>query len=140
MCRPCSPRLECLICLTLKANLRVVPHLWVKKLRLAGHRASAPRNWFCAPSLASQMTAFPSPRGQMGARDYWWNSDFQRSPQALQRACHLQPRGNFLWSWLIMRSPWPSLEAAFTFNEGIWVSARIDVHLAHCPPDNFGIH
>lgn len=30
-------------------------------------------------------------------------------------------------------------EAAFTFNEGIWVSARIDLCLAACLPDNLGI-
>lgn len=31
-------------------------------------------------------------------------------------------------------------EAAFTFNEGIWGSARIDLCSTPCLPDNLGIH
>lgn len=33
-----------------------------------------------------------------------------------------------------------SRKAAFTFNEGIWVSVKTDQHLAPCLPDNFGMH
>lgn len=33
-----------------------------------------------------------------------------------------------------------SRKAAFSFNEGIWVSVKIGLHLVPCLPDNLGIH
>lgn len=73
-------------------------------------------------------------------RDLWWNSGFWGLPWTWPKAPTGSHQGAFsglglshevrgqVWRWF------------FTFSEDIWISARIHLHFAHCPPGNLGLH
>lgn len=108
---------------------------WVKKPTLPAHRAGALGSCVCIPTSASQSAALYS-----AVRDLWWNSGFWGLPWTWPKAPTGSHQGAFsglglshevrgqVWRWF------------FTFSEDIWISARIHLHFAHCPPGNLGLH
>ena len=73
-------------------------------------------------------------------RDLWWNSGFWGLPWTWPKAPTGSHQGAFSGLGLSHKVRGHVWRRFFTFSEDIWISARIHLHFAHCPPGNLGLH
>lgn len=116
-CRPCSLWLECLLCLTLKVNQQVVPHLWVQA-ETCKAQSWCTREPFFTPTSSCQLASFPSPRDQMGTRVNGGIQAFGDPPRPYREPVTYSHEGTFyglgLWCEVlgqVWRQLWSSLKA-----------------------------